>query len=322
MFYPRNQGIQRAAVPFLLLALGALPLCRAKESARHESGGHTGTHGIRELVAFKINKRKEGKDKLLAILDLGDHAFESKAPEELAHKRIRITLGRASWEGNTDERGQVKDEHLRIKLIRNGNGMKILVRKGDFDQLASQIEEDEHHFDALFSVYVLEQATGTEDDGDHDHAHSRHEEGEEPGADDAPSGFGTKEADTPPTVAFTYPEEGQTFDEEDVTVKYLITGAYDEVDHAHLKLDEEPEIGKHEPVGEYTFTGLDAGVHVVRVNLRHADHSPLTNTEATAEVTFVVEPYGEDHTHGNEMLYQREVGMRLLQTKNRILGRE
>lgn len=127
---------QLFALVLVLIATGAnseevVPL--------HSTGGTAGPNGVKERVAFKIVKTAPGKDRLALLVDLGGQRFTSNHPDELKHHIVTLTLGTLIVQGETDDKAQINSETMKLRVVANGAGLRIDVRKSAFANLLSEL---------------------------------------------------------------------------------------------------------------------------------------------------------------------------------------
>ena len=83
-------------------------------------------------------------------MDLGDHKYDSAKPEALIKNRpvIKVTLGsHPTMSGLCNEKGQIIGDQFKAKLVNNGAGMKITVKKATLTALLSNLSgKGEHGF--------------------------------------------------------------------------------------------------------------------------------------------------------------------------------
>jgi hypothetical protein len=90
----------------------------------------------------------------------------------------------------------------------------------------------------------------------------------------------------PAQLHISFPAEGSTVSGPNVVVTYASSGDSTGVDHVHFQLDADPEVRDMDFDGEYEFTNVPIGPHVLRGYLARADHSQIPGTEVI--VNFVV----------------------------------
>jgi len=134
------------------LSFGVIAADAESRHAGH-SGGTVGPNGVKQQVALQISKvtQKKTSDKLIVILDLGDHKYESTKPEALTNPTPTVESGikyrpvMTLAVGNTpvltaksDEKGKITGD-FQAKLINKGAGIKITVTKRQLTELLSQL---------------------------------------------------------------------------------------------------------------------------------------------------------------------------------------
>lgn len=127
----------------------------SEAEARHagHSGGTIGPNGVKQQIALQISKVVQSKssDKLIVILDLGDHKYESTKPQALinptpsAESGIKyrpvmlLTIGNTPvLTAQSDAKGKITGD-FQAKLINKGAGIKITVTKRPLTELLSQL---------------------------------------------------------------------------------------------------------------------------------------------------------------------------------------
>lgn len=140
----------KAHVLFVVAAMFIAISANSQESAsRHNAGGSLGPNGVKQRVAIKINKTKTGTDAASIQIDLGEHKYDSTKSAALQDRpQILITIGSLpTMTGLANEKGKIESESFKAKLINNGAGMKIDLRKADLSALLSDISgKGEHVF--------------------------------------------------------------------------------------------------------------------------------------------------------------------------------
>jgi hypothetical protein len=108
--------------------------------SRHNESGSIGPNGVKQIVAFKINKLQVGKDTGYIQVDLGEHRYDSAKPARLITDRpvITVTIGSVpAMTGTADARGKIVSAQFTGKLINNGAGLRIQIKKGTLTNLLS-----------------------------------------------------------------------------------------------------------------------------------------------------------------------------------------
>lgn len=121
-------------------------------ASRHNESGTVGPNGVKQHIALKIMKDGTvGKDSGFLQLDLGEHKYPSTKPEALMNPpavdattgasiyrpRIILTLGAlAPLTAQSDEKGRITGD-FSAKLINNGSGIKITIKKATLATLLS-----------------------------------------------------------------------------------------------------------------------------------------------------------------------------------------
>lgn len=139
--------------------LFAIALCfnvlSADAESRHggHSGGTVGPNGIKQQVALQISKVTQSKssDKLIVILDLGEHKYESTKPQALTNPTptvesgikyrpvLLLTVGNTPvLTAQSDLKGKITGD-FQAKLINKGAGIKITISKRPLTELLSQL---------------------------------------------------------------------------------------------------------------------------------------------------------------------------------------
>lgn len=93
----------------------------------------------------------------------------------------------------------------------------------------------------------------------------------------------------PPTVSIASPADGATIVGDSVTVNWLSGGDLTDADHVHLRLDTGTMVMRPDLNGSYTFTGVAPGAHTLSVRLVDANHTNLSNPEATDSISFTTQ---------------------------------
>lgn len=138
----------------MALSLG-LGVAASEAESRHggHEGGTVGPNGIKQQVALQISKvtQKKTSDKLIVILDLGEHKYESTKPQALINPTPTVESGikyrpiMLLTVGNTpvltaqaDTKGKITGD-FQAKLINKGAGIKITIAKRALTELLSQL---------------------------------------------------------------------------------------------------------------------------------------------------------------------------------------
>ena len=85
----------------------------------------------------------------------------------------------------------------------------------------------------------------------------------------------------PPKLIITTPAAGASITGSTVGVAYTTQGDLTTVDHAHFRLDSQPEVMDLTLDGAYSFNSVAPGSHVLNGHLVRADHSKIAGTDAT-----------------------------------------
>jgi hypothetical protein len=122
-------------------------------TSRHNESGTVGPNGVKQHIALKI--AKDGtllKDSGLIQVDLGEHKYPSVKPDALVNPaavdattgasiyrpRIILTLGTTVvLNGQSDAKGKIVGDFFTGKLINNGAGIKIQIKKATLSALLS-----------------------------------------------------------------------------------------------------------------------------------------------------------------------------------------
>ena len=91
-----------------------------------------------------------------------------------------------------------------------------------------------------------------------------------------------------PRLIIAQPTAGTTIVGTTVTLVYSAAGDLTGVDHAHFQLDSLPEVMDRDFDGNYQFTNVSVGQHVVRGHLVRADHSKIVGTDASVNFSTAV----------------------------------
>jgi hypothetical protein len=89
-------------------------------------------------------------------------------------------------------------------------------------------------------------------------------------------------------LVFSQPLSGSTISGTTVQVRYSAVGDLSGVDHAHFQLDAAPEVMDIDFDGNYQFTSVAPGSHVLRGYLARADHSAIPGSDSTVSFTTTV----------------------------------
>lgn len=134
------------------LSLGVSAADAESRHAGHE-GGTIGPNGVKQQVALQISKvtQKKISDKLIVILDLGEHKYESTKPQALINPTptvesgikyrpvLLLTIGNTPvLTAQSDAKGKITGD-FQAKLINKGAGIKITVSKRLLTELLSQL---------------------------------------------------------------------------------------------------------------------------------------------------------------------------------------
>lgn len=129
------------------VALDAIP--------RHGQSGTFGPNGVNQRVAIKINKVKIGKDLAIIQVDLGDKKYDSVKSKVLIteYPVIGITIGSLpTLQGTANEKGQIIGEQFRAKLVANGAGMSIQIKKATLTALLSNLSGQGEHVNLTITI--------------------------------------------------------------------------------------------------------------------------------------------------------------------------
>jgi hypothetical protein len=115
---------------------------------RHNEGGMTGPNGVEQEVAIKINKLKQGKDIAYIQVDLGAARLASGKPAEWQAGTVTVSvlLGSApALTGQAAKNGKIKSAQFTGKLVKNGAGLQIKIKKGSLAGLLSDFLDNTGH---------------------------------------------------------------------------------------------------------------------------------------------------------------------------------
>jgi cysteine-rich repeat protein len=93
-----------------------------------------------------------------------------------------------------------------------------------------------------------------------------------------------------PTITITSPSPAEQVPGHEVDVAYTIGADPATYDHVHLTLDQPPYADETTPDGVHSFQGVAYTAHTLLVQLVDANHRPLPNPEASAQVSFTSIP--------------------------------
>jgi hypothetical protein len=151
--------MRTTVIAFLMLA--AVPVFALDAQSRHSTGGEVGPNGLHERAAFKLNKVMPAKDVLSLFVDLGAQKFDSNHPEGLKLKTVVMHLGSQTASGTTDDKAASRETTFKLKLVANGAGLKIDLRKSSLTALLSELMGRSGDVDLLLTIAVLD-APGAE----------------------------------------------------------------------------------------------------------------------------------------------------------------
>jgi cytochrome c peroxidase len=100
-------------------------------------------------------------------------------------------------------------------------------------------------------------------------------------SDAAPVTFTVVEAGPTPRLSFTAPTTGSTLPPGPVTVTFNATGDLTNANHAHLRIDDQPELMVMALSGSVQIPDLTAGSHRLQGYLVRADHVKIQGSDAT-----------------------------------------
>jgi len=133
----------------------SLAVVGSEAESRHagHAGGTVGPNGIKQQVALQISKVTQTKssDKLIVILDLGTHKYESTKPQAFINPTptvesgikyrpvLLLTVGNMPvLTAQSDLKGKITGD-FQAKLINKGAGIKITISKRALPELLSQL---------------------------------------------------------------------------------------------------------------------------------------------------------------------------------------
>jgi hypothetical protein len=120
----------------------------SEAASRHNEGGSVGPNGVKQSIAIKINKLQPGKDIAYIQVDLGEHRYDSAKPEALITTRpvILVTIGSVpTMIGVADKKARIISEQFTGKLVNNGAGLRIQIKKGALTNLLSDFSGHAGH---------------------------------------------------------------------------------------------------------------------------------------------------------------------------------
>ena len=101
--------------------------------------------------------------------------------------------------------------------------------------------------------------------------------------------FTTLVVANPPALAFAQPAAGATVVGPTVDVTYVASGDLTQADHAHLQLDNNPEVMDLDFDGSFQFTNVPVGPHTLTGYLATANHSKIAGSDASVSFSTVAD---------------------------------
>ncbi len=102
--------------------------------------------------------------------------------------------------------------------------------------------------------------------------------------------FEVIEPPTAPRIVINSPTNGSSFTENNLDIKYTLSGnlQFHNANHLLLTLDNQAAIDIHTLNGVYALNNLSEGLHTVKIQLADGNHLPFANPEATDIISFTI----------------------------------